>query len=65
VAVPAGADLGAAQVTRDELVKKARHAMEEARKKLTGNAGAENLYADARTKLEALNELRPLRRKYR
>ncbi len=52
-------------MTRDELVHRARQALEDARKKLTAGPGAENAYAAARTVLEHLGELRPLRKKYR
>lgn len=50
---------------RADLIARARKALEDARKKLTGNPGAENEYAAARIRLEQLGELRPLRKKYR
>jgi hypothetical protein len=52
-------------VNRDEEIDKARRALEDARKKLTGNAGAEDAYAAAYARLVALGAALPLRRKYR
>lgn len=51
----------------EEAIKKAKSDMEDARKKLTGNPGAEDAYAAAYARLCALDPTtyRPLRRKYR
>lgn len=54
-------------MTHAEQIDKARRDMEEARKKLTGNPGAEDAFAAAYARLCQLDPAtyRPLRRKYR
>lgn len=54
-------------MTRDDLIHKARQDMEDARKKLQGNAGAESAFAGAYARLCQLDPAtyRPLRKKYR